>query len=48
VGELDLIAQLAADEEIHNERQPHQPQDQVAESNAECRLRGKGRSEFRR
>jgi hypothetical protein len=33
VRELDLIAQFAADEEIHNERQPHQPQDQVAESN---------------
>ena len=35
-GELDLIPQLAADEEIHNERQPrHQPQDQVAEPNVE-------------
>jgi len=37
-GELYLIPQFPADEEIHHERQPHQPQDQVAESNAVAEL----------
>ena len=48
VGQLDLIPQFAANEEIHYEPQPHQPHYQVAESNAERRLWGKRRSEFRR
>src|SRR5262245_15254100 len=48
VGELDLIAELASEEEIHNEREPQHPRDKVAGSNAERSLRGKERSEFRR
>ncbi len=40
VGELDVVAQFAADEEIRNEREPQQPGDKVAERDAEGGLRG--------
>src|SRR5215471_81057 len=45
VGELDLIPQFAADEEIHHTRQPaHQPHAQYPHPHPECPLRRNGRS----
>ena len=40
VWELDVVAQVAADEKIRNERDPQQPGDKVAERDAEGALRG--------
>ena len=41
VGEVDLITQFAAEEEIRTKWEPQESRDNVAEPNAERRLRGK-------
>ncbi len=40
VGEFDVVAQVAADDEIRNERDPQKAGDKVAKSDAEVALRG--------
>src|SRR5262245_34299408 len=47
IGQLDVITNRAAKEELRKEREPQQPRDKVANGNAECTLRGKRGSESR-
>jgi hypothetical protein len=48
VGQHDVVAQIATDEKIGDERDPQQPGHQVAERQAERAPGGERGSEFRR